>query len=85
MEILVKFSKDWADEFDVKGFKLFDSMDDWRAHYDGITSGEYYFGTNEGWDGSEFSEKDFLVEAIPLEAAAVIKEAFASEWGHFPS
>lgn len=85
MKILVQFSKDWADEFDVKGFKLFDSMEDWRLHYDGITSGEYYFGTNEGWDGSEFSPEDFTVTTLYEDQAKVLIENFGTEWGHFPS
>lgn len=83
MNVLVNFRKDWADEFDVVGWRLFDSVQQWEDHRAQI--GEYYFGTNEGWDGSEFNDSDFRVSVIDMDQAQALTELFGSEWGHFPS
>lgn len=85
MKILVKFSKDWADEFDVKGWKVFDTREQWQQHRDQISKGEFYFGTNEGWDGSEFADSDFDTQQLTDEDAQVLTDIFGYEWGHFPS
>lgn len=45
---LVKFKDNYADEFDVEGFRLF-TDDSWRAFLDQLPQypDETYFGTNE--------------------------------------
>lgn len=60
-KVLVKFSKDWADEFLVEGFKLFtakrwaDLQEEVLQDSDSIV--DYYFGSNEGWEGDETLEE----------------------------
>lgn len=53
---LLTFSKDWADEFEVYGFKTVtveDSAKMNERYYSSEEPFEYEFGTNEGWDGDE--------------------------------
>jgi len=83
-KVLVKFQKDWADEFDVYGFKIFDSLAEWEATADAGADSEYYFGTNEGWDAGDFSESDFKVQAIGDAEAADIIAVLGRQYGHFP-
>lgn len=59
MKVLVKFEKDWADEFDVRGFAVFDKAK-WEADLAAFkackTCNGCWFGTNEGWESGEVME-----------------------------
>lgn len=92
--ILLKFCKDWADEFDVYGFRLL-TVDEYDAINERMNSEEghntyfrFHFGTNEGWGGDEswyeVWNDSFLASAIPAEDAKVIIDTFGKYWGHFP-
>lgn len=53
--LLVKFDRNWADEFNVYGMAImtqesFDSLMKWAKN------ASYYFGTNEGWEGEDISD-----------------------------
>lgn len=58
-KVLVTMCKDWADEFDVKGFGVFD-LEDWNTTKEKFKSASTYrgawFGTNEGWEAEEVEE-----------------------------
>lgn len=84
MAVLVKFSKDWGDEFDVSGFKIYNSESDWIEQKGDLSEHSYFFGTNEGWDEGEFEEDDFTVEEISNEDAMVIRKTIGNSFGHFP-
>jgi hypothetical protein len=84
MPVLVKFSKDWGDEFDVDGFKIFNSEADWLRTKGDLSEHSYMFGTNEGWDEGEFDEDDFTVEEISKEEAMTIRKVIGNSFGHFP-
>lgn len=82
--ILVKFSKGWADEFDVYGFAVVESNDVWQNRLKHLGENDVYFGTNEGWDASEMSESDFRVSEISDQDAEVIIRTLGKRWGVFP-
>lgn len=57
--ILIKWSCDWADEFNTDGFIL-TTKDKWEEYVSKLPTniGHMYFGTNEGWD--DMSREDYL-------------------------
>lgn len=88
-KVLVSFQKNWADEFNVHGFKIFKSQEDWKEAFDKIEkSSSHYFGTNQGW-WSEYGdegvvEDDFVVLELSDEETSVIENMFGEEYGYFP-
>lgn len=84
MPVLVKFEKDWADEFDVHGFKIYNSLADWHKEAGDLSEHSYMFGTNEGWEEGDFEDDDFTVTEITNETAQVLRATFGNSWGHFP-
>lgn len=84
-KVLVKFEKDWADEFDVRGFAVYDK-EEWEkdlAEFKECTEfGGAWFGTNEGWEGSEIlgNKEDWVrsweVTEISDDEAAVLGKFF---------
>lgn len=84
MKVLVEFSKDWADEFNCDGFKVYDSQEAWQADAATLPDLEYSFGTNEGWEEGEIDESDFTVTEISDEQAKVLEDLFGNEFGIFP-
>lgn len=70
MKLLIKFNKDWADEFDVYGLAIMTECE-WQTFVAGLPDLTYTFGTNEGWEEpGDFDEDDF--EASPITEAAEI-------------
>lgn len=84
MPVLVKFEKDWSDEFDVSGFKIYNSLADWQEVSASLDEHSYWFGTNEGWDEGEFDDSDFQVKEISSEQAKAIRETIGNSFGVFP-
>lgn len=83
--ILVKFERDWGDEFNVYGFKVFDSIDKWNEYYEEIKDEQWWFGTNEGFEPGELEETDFTVHDVTDGEIAILKKFFPEmKWGHFP-
>lgn len=70
---LVKFSKDWADEFEVYGFEVIDEdrYQEIMSVKDSTLTISRCFGTNEGWDDTEISEFISAMEFIPISEAEV--------------
>lgn len=83
-KLLVEFSKDWADEFDCNGFKIYPNQAAWDRATAKLPELEYFFGTNEGWDEGEIDEDDFKVTEITDEEAAVIEKRLGTTYGIFP-
>ena len=84
MAVLVKFNKNWADEFDVDGYKIYNSEADWNDEKGDLADHSFMFGTNEGWEEGEFEDDDFTVIGISNEEAAVLRKTLGNEFGTFP-
>lgn len=82
--LLVKFKKNWADEFDVYGFCLMTEAEylDLKAN---IPTMGCWFGTNEGWEEGEHSESDFTAKAVTSAEVDTIRSLFGEGWGVFPN
>lgn len=74
MKLLVTLNKDWADEFDVHGFKLMDPLE-----YDKLLAwaenATWYFGTNEGFEDEDLRPY-FKAEPVSEEEIAVLCKLF---------
>lgn len=91
MYYLVKFHKDWADEFDVYGFAIFKESE-WLKIKKELeankekTAGSVYFGTNEGWDNETVGDflKAFDAKLISNTEKGVITRLLGDDYGMFP-
>lgn len=90
---VVKFSRDWADEFDVYGMQIinetkFDAINKALENKEvASTEFKYSFGTNEGWEGDcDLSElwEEFVFTEIDASQAETIYNVFGATWGNFP-
>lgn len=85
MRYLVTFSRDWADEFQMEGFKICtkekaDELRQWAS-----TERTDYFGTNEGWE-DEILLDSLTFQEITDDEAAVIEKFFPRcRLGHVPN
>ena len=88
-KVLVKYSEDYADEFQVSGFCLMEK-EEWEQYVKDASEGTWpqcqYFGTNEGiqWDSAEDHLDAFSVVNISDTEAEFLKNIFdgSSDWGH---
>lgn len=95
MPVLVKFSDNYSDEFDVDGFKLFETAAeqvDWEnalreewAEYSDTEEMELYFGTNEF---IYISKEDYFDRAITIKEIThteyyFLEENFGTSYGMF--
>ena len=80
MAVLVKFEKDWADEFDVENFyarKGVTVEQETEQLQKELARGEYRgFGSNEGWEPEEQSIDDYKVTKISDEEFDVLHKLF---------
>jgi len=91
-KILVTFNADWADEFDVDGFYIYEK-DEWKKDVEafklackhGNIKDSYYFGTNEGWEdfGEEWLD-NYSSEELTNEQVKTLSELFNHGFGIFP-
>ena len=83
MKTLAIFSKDWADEFNVDAFQIFDL--DVKATKNllkaEVVGQPKYFGTNQGWEGDEIEMDDFTLKEISDEEAVVIAKVIGTSFG----
>lgn len=67
MNILVKWTEDWADEFDMSGFVVI-TKEEWVDFNSRLETANYpveaYFGTNEAY---EFQNKEEVLAGITTE------------------
>ncbi|MBB3752641.1 hypothetical protein FHT44_005153 [Mycolicibacterium sp. BK634] len=83
MPVLVKFSRDWADEFDISGFVITttEEVDALKECFS--TEQTRYFGTNEGWEDEILIDSFGFFEITDLQAA-VINQLFPGGLGYVP-
>lgn len=81
MKYLVKQSSDWADEFTVECFRIFDNKQDAQDFIEALVEFGGYFGTNEGWDENELDEGDFTIQSITEAQAEVLVELLGESFG----
>lgn len=90
MPALIQFSRDWADEFNVDGFKVVDTMAEaaeYKQHF--AKPRTYYFGTNEGWE-DEILDESITITEITDDEAELLKKLFGNshggptQYGHIP-
>lgn len=91
MPLLVKYSEDYADEFQVSGFQVFDETD-WNKHVAEVRLCAHwpqsrYFGTNEGmeWSSAQDYLNNFTEVQITDEEADFLARTFVNygDTGHF--
>jgi len=78
MKLLIKFSDNYADEFDVDGFRVMTSeeWEEYQAFVKGIAWPQaFYFGTNEGieYDTADDLLRNYTVEEISDEQAEFLQ------------
>lgn len=88
---LLKFNKDWADEFNVHGFRIVDE-EQFNSLNEKLSDNEeefnFYFGTNEGWDDDGGTVGEVWNEIVKIEidekTANQIVKLFGARFGVFP-
>lgn len=88
-KIFVRFSDDYADEFDAEGFTIFDTIEEWNKIVEGMPEEciEASFGTNEyvSYDSKEDYLSAFVVKEITDDEAKFIISLFGNDnFGQFP-
>lgn len=83
-KVLVKFSRDWADEFQVEGFVVVEPAEAEELKEYFSTERSWYFGTNEGWE-DEILIGSFDFVEISLLHAAALNQLFPGGMGHVPA
>jgi hypothetical protein len=88
--LLIKYKKDYADEFDVKGFMV-SNEDDWNKHLSDVKryfdlnphTVERYFGSNEFVVYNDFEEykRSFEIVNITSEEAETLNKLFNGTFG----
>lgn len=81
---LIKFKKDWSDEFDCQSYVLFEgSIEEAKEHVSEEISDPWgiYFGTNEGWEEGELTLDDFTFTDITLDEYSVLTRLLGKKFG----
>lgn len=80
MAVLVKFSSDWADEFQVECFAAYTNttVEEQTARIQKKldTDGGFYFGTNEGFEHGDLTISDYQFIEISEEEYEFLKRNF---------
>lgn len=89
-KVLVKFESNYADEFDVKGFRMF-SKKEWNNIVKEIKESKAFpmnwsFGSNEEIEYETPNEllKKFEVVVISSDEVKILKKLFGDDYGFFP-
>lgn len=84
--LLVKFEKNWADEFDCRGFAIMSQRDFDEMMANMPLQHEVYFGTNEYWTEGEITADAFTATEISIEEADTIEKLFGKNaFGIWPN
>jgi hypothetical protein len=84
MPVLVKFEADFADEFDVFGFRIFDSDEQFLELLGPPDELEFNFGTNEGFEPGDLDYDNFTVDEITIEESNILVKLLGEKYGVFP-
>lgn len=81
--VLVKFEADWADEFYIEGFAIYDK-DMWEKIVEDFKNAKsytgFYFGTNEGFESEEITKNwlsNYKVTNITQQDWEIFKKYFS--------
>ena len=78
MKYVITGCVDWADELDVHFFDILSEEDykkyDFLKQTLGSLYGDYYFGTNEGWEDNDFDYLQFDPKPATDEEIAVLEK-----------
>lgn len=82
-KFILKFEKDWADEFQCEQFAIYPTKGDaLRVVQEIVESNEdQYFGTNEGWESGEIDDVDFSVINVDDDFAEKLLNIFGNRFG----
>ncbi len=87
MKYLVKQELNYADEFDIHGMRIFDSISEITEMYAAaykLGTIQYYFGTNQCLEVEAVDYIDACVcITISDKEAAFLNSLFGNEWGKF--
>lgn len=91
-KILVKYSDDYADEFEIKGFAIMTEeefkkgIDFAKEEFEEVGSLNFVFGSNEYIDYEDFEKfkNCFNCEKISEDNFTVLKQFFGIQYGIFP-
>lgn len=85
MAVLVKFSSDWADEFQVECFAAYTNttVEEQTARIQKRldNGGGFYFGTNEGFEDGDLRITDYKFTEISEEEYEFLKRNFSIYYG----
>lgn len=92
--LLVKFNSYWADEFATEGFALMSQADyDQMVKYYSHMEASFNFGTNEGFENSEYDKISDDLKAFEVSESDVevlhrlfpeLKSSYSPAFGIFP-
>jgi hypothetical protein len=80
-KVLLKMSADWADEFQCEQFKICESqMEASQIIAECVNKGGY-FGTNEGFEENDLSERNFSLHDLSHEEARFLERTLGNTFG----
>lgn len=84
-KILIKFRRDWADEFTCEEFRIVDgTLEEVREKLERGIKEEIYFGSNEGYHEGDLEIDDFELSVISEEIAKIIEKYIGTDFGVGP-
>lgn len=85
---LIKYNDDYADEFDVSGFRIVENIHSWNNEIDNLSEDNksYCFGSDEviEYDSAEDFCNALKITKISDEQYDTIHKLFGESYGHFP-
>lgn len=82
--VVIKFSADWADEFQVECFAVYENTtvqeQSDRIQKRLASGGGYYFGTNEGFEKGDLSIDNYTFNEITDEEYEVFAKVFSKSY-----
>lgn len=82
--VVIKFSRDWADEFDAECFAVYENTtvqeQSDRIQKRLASGGAFYFGTNEGFEDGDLSIDDYIFTEITDEEYKVFAKVFSRSY-----
>lgn len=85
MHTLVKFNKNWADEFNVYGYRIVKmTVAEAKQLYKDVEKCSWYFGTNEGFEKGDVTLSDFVFWALDAQEVSAFVDNLGLEFGYVP-
>jgi hypothetical protein len=80
-KVLLKMSADWADEFQCGQFKLCESEHEANDIITNCITKGGYFGTNEGFEEYDLSDRNFSIHLLSDEEARFLERILGDTFG----